>query len=229
MCCSCLREVSPLPHRKAPGRSHSLESPLLLHLVSLSPTRLLLPQLQWPFVIPQLSRFSAFCLESISPKCEQGSLPHSLEVSAQTVPYLRGLPSLTVSHEITLQAHHQSPSPSLLCFCAAHGISSYITCPSLLVPVILTAPSRWRRRNFVLMAAALPEPRKAHAIAVPHYILAGAVIKQEHREYSREGGRGTPILPSLGKGVPRIMLQRTPLPYSLCDEALIGLNQLFSR
>lgn len=143
MCCSCLREVSPLPHWKTPGPSHSLESPLLLHLVSLSlPPGSFCPNCSDLCVIPQLSRFSAFCLESISPKCEQGSLPHSLEVSAQTIPYPRGLPSLTVSHEITLQAQHQSPSPSLLCSCAAHGISSYIACASLLVPVILTAPSR---------------------------------------------------------------------------------------
>ena len=75
---------------------------------------LLLPQKQWPLLFLNLSKFFALCQESTACKFKQGSLPHSLQVSTQMVPYPRGLLWPQYMKQPPSIQHH-STSPSLLC------------------------------------------------------------------------------------------------------------------
>lgn len=116
MCCSRLRGVFLLPHGETVRPSHGPQSPVSAPYLLPSPLPSFCPRFRDLSLLLKLSELLAFCLVSVFPKLDLSSLPHSVQVSAQTVPHPRGL----------LRPQSLSPPPSLLRFFVAREIDAHI-------------------------------------------------------------------------------------------------------
>lgn len=198
MCCSRLRRVFLLPHSKTQGPSHGPQSPVSVPYLPPSLLHSFCPRFRDLLLLLKLSELLAFCLVSIFPELDLSSLPHSVQVSAQMVPYPRGL----LRPRIIL--HCLPCSVSLQHVKLMHILSVY-----LLTVVI---PPGYEKNNLVLFTAASPEPKK---VPGPHSTPAGVVMKKGWNECTKQGAMKMSIMPSSGKRVRTLPLERTLVSHSL--------------